>query len=86
MRAEDVNKAANTTPPGFGQAFGQAFVGGGEIGYEPVRPSFRESLDKLKYHALEQSRKAEKLIELTDLLDKHPDVARILDLIEEVGL
>ena len=48
-------------------------------------PTLRERTEKALYHAAGQARRAEALGELIDLLDKNPDVARILDLVEIVG-
>ena len=43
----------------------------------------RVALDRSR--AMEQGARAQRLQELEYLLDKHPEIARMLDLIEEVG-
>lgn len=48
------------------------------------RPSLRDQVERQKYEAVRASHKAERMKELAYLLDKHPDVARILDLLEDV--
>lgn len=56
----------------------------GQLGrYTP--PTFREQMGKRLEHAKAEGKKAGKLQELCILLDKNREVARILDLIEEVG-
>lgn len=47
-----------------------------------AEPSLRERIHSQRHHAQVQSRKVEQLAELEYLLDKHPDVARILELME----
>jgi len=51
---------------------------------EPMRASLRERVAMDLQLAQRQARKWEHLKELSDLLDKHPDMARILDLVEMV--
>ena len=51
---------------------------------EPCRASLRERVAMDLIRAERESNKALRLRELNDLLDKNPDVARILDLVEEV--
>lgn len=48
------------------------------------RPSLRDRVSSDLRCAIDQSRKAEQLRELSFLLDKNPEVARILDLMEIV--
>jgi hypothetical protein len=50
-----------------------------------VPPTLRESLDKRLEHAKAEGDKAWDLKQLCALLDNHPEVAMILDLIEKVG-
>jgi hypothetical protein len=50
---------------------------------EPCRASLRERVESHLYRAKRESRNQTKLEELCKLLEKHPDVARILDLVEE---
>ena len=47
-------------------------------------PSLRERIRNQSYHAKVESRRVEQLQELEFLLDKNPEVARILDLLESV--
>jgi hypothetical protein len=70
----DVNKAptASLTVPG------SALNSGG-------RQSLRERIEKRTALAIGEGVKARQLGELCLLLDKHPDVARILELIDLVG-
>lgn len=51
---------------------------------EPCRASLRERVMMNLRRAERESNKALRLRELRDLLEKNPDVARILDLVEEV--
>lgn len=51
---------------------------------EPCRASLRERVAMDLGRARRESRKLERLSELEFLLDKNPEVARILDLIEDV--
>ena len=46
------------------------------------RPSLTESIKSRIYHSQRESQNLLQLNELDALLEKHPDVARILDLIE----
>lgn len=69
------------------QAYGAII--GGQIGTnglydEPCRASLRERVDSQLHRARREKIKAERLEELQYLLEKYPDIARILDLIEEV--
>jgi hypothetical protein len=48
------------------------------------RPSLRERIGKMRRSAERESRRAEKLRELDYLLDKNPEVERILNLMEIV--
>lgn len=62
---------------------------GGTLGYSTdidYRPTLRDRLMRTINDAAGQQRRARNANELFDLLNKHPDVARILELIEEVGL
>lgn len=51
---------------------------------EPRRVSLRERVEMATGRAYREARKSAQLKELAALLDKHPDVARILDLAELV--
>lgn len=53
-------------------------------GMDPRRPSLMESVESQLHRATGEARKADQLRELQYLLQKNPDVARILDLIEVV--
>ena len=61
---------------------------GGRVGRketpEPCKTSMKERFEANLYQAKRQSRKRDQLEELLYLLDKHPEVARILDLIESL--
>ena len=49
-----------------------------------ANPSLRERISAQKFRAQQESRNANRLAELECLLDKNPEVARILDLLESV--
>lgn len=51
---------------------------------ETGRPSLRDCVARQRHDALVEGRKAHCLTELSDLLDRNPELARILDLIEIV--
>lgn len=51
---------------------------------EVAAPTLRERIGSQRYHAQVESRRLEQLHELEYLLEKHPEVARILELIEIV--
>lgn len=51
---------------------------------EPCRPSLRERVTSHLYRARKEADTRNRLEELQFLLDKNPDIARILDLIEDV--
>lgn len=51
---------------------------------EPARPSLGERVANQLGKARRESRKESRLAELSYLLEKNPEVARILDLIEDV--
>ncbi len=51
---------------------------------QAARPSLRQRVQAAQFHSESQARSALQLAELAELLDKHPDVARILDLVELV--
>ena len=50
----------------------------------PSMPSLRERIHDQRYRAQVESRRAEQLGELECLLDKNPETARILELLEQV--
>lgn len=52
---------------------------------EPKRANLRQRCYDSQFRAERESRKAGLMYELGQLLDKNPEVARILDLIKEVG-
>lgn len=51
----------------------------------PAGPSLTERLQYQRRRAREQARNASNLDELIYLLDKNPEVARILELLKQVG-
>lgn len=59
---------------------------GGSMGsnLQSARPNLRERVAMDLEHAERQSRKRDRLAELQMLLDKHPEVARIFDLLDDV--
>lgn len=59
-------------------------AGRADFGLLARRPSLLERVAGQAQSARYSANKAERLEELTYLLQKHPDVARILDLIDEV--
>lgn len=76
-------------PPGTQYDAGQGTTrGAGRILSQfdegPCRPSLRERVDQQCCYARNESRRARRLDELARLLDKNPEVARILDLMEEL--
>jgi hypothetical protein len=59
----------------------------GRIGETPDRdwrPTLRDRLKKQIDHFAQEERRASKANELVDLLEKNPDVARILELVEDL--
>lgn len=62
---------------------------GGALGYGAVdteyRPTLRDRLTRTIQDHGSQQRRARNANELFDLLNKHPEVARILELMEDVG-
>lgn len=58
---------------------------GGYVECVPVRESLAGRIRAKAGRAANEARKAEKLTRLQYLLAMHPEVAEILDLIEEVG-
>jgi hypothetical protein len=60
-------------------------MGGGIVGMqEPARAGLRDRVERQRYQAVQDARRADQLGELLDLIDKHPHIARILDLLEIV--
>lgn len=51
---------------------------------KPVTSSLRERIHLQSHRAQVESRRADQLSELEYLLDKHPEIARILDLLDVV--
>jgi len=71
---------AKTTSTPYG-----AMLGGQALDYEPpCRTPLRERVAMDLRRAIQDSRKAKRLAELDGLLGKNPEIARILDLVEEV--
>lgn len=67
---------------------GDAYTAKQEVGlggYISHRSSLRDRANKQLRHIQQEAGRAERLLELCLLLDKNPDVARILDLMKEVG-
>jgi len=62
----------------------QGSVRTGLGGMTIAEPSLRERIASQRFRAETESRRASQLVELEYLLDKHPEVARILDLMESV--
>ncbi len=61
-------------------------LGGGYVGVDTeYRPTLRDRLKRTIDDAGSQQRRARNANELFDLLNRNPEVARILELIEEVG-
>ncbi len=64
----------------------QASLNQGLAGCDKIacRPCLRDRIEQQANDAERQGAKARRLFELNELLAKHPDIARILDLLEEV--
>jgi hypothetical protein len=56
-----------------------------DVAQTPGRPRMRDRLDQRRADMERRSQQADKMRELVALLDKNPEVARILDLLEELG-
>ena len=74
----------------FGQIGGNAAIGGYSTlnkaeAQMPCKSSLRDRIASRAHHAARESRRAENLKELQYLLDKNPEVARILELLEAAG-
>ncbi len=52
---------------------------------EPKRACLRDRVRMDLNRAMREERRGRAMMELDSLLEKHPDIARILDLIEEIG-
>ena len=68
------------------QTVGTVGTGGvlrGNVGC--AMPSLRERIANQRYRAEKESNRLQQLAELEFLLDKHPEVARILEFLEIVG-
>lgn len=79
--------AAQAAEKRSGMAADYGAVGGAGMARncaEPRQPSLMESVESQLHRATGEVRKAEQLHELQYLLQKNPDVARILDLLEVV--
>jgi hypothetical protein len=66
-------------------AAAQQSTGAGYVGEMCAEPPFRERMQSRLHHARREGHKAHQVEELIYLMDKHPEVARILELIELVG-
>lgn len=75
---ETKKKSVTTAPPPAASLLDMAMD-------EQKRASLRDRAYSAQFRAERESRKASQMAELGALLDKNPDVARILDLMEEVG-
>lgn len=69
---------------GMATDYGAGMLQGAACGMDPRRPSLMESVESQLNRATGEAYKADQLRELQYLLQKNPDVARILDLIEVV--
>ncbi len=78
MKDEYLQQAAGQTQNCAGSA------GIGKPAMHIAEPSMRERLKAQLYHAQKESSKENKLLELEYLLDKNPEVARILELLDQV--
>ena len=79
MAAKEAAGAANQCATGtIGGLYGSNLT-------QSAQPSMRERINAQLYRAQVESRKENALAELQYLLDKNPEVARILDLLEQVG-
>lgn len=67
-----------------GTTTGSAWMGLGRD--MPRRLSFQKRLQEQVNEYAQESRKNQQRQELLALLNKHPDVARILDLVREIGI
>ena len=56
----------------------------GEIGYKPERQYLRGRLREQYDRCSKEARKSNRIEELLGLLDRNPEVARILELLEEL--
>lgn len=78
-RQDAAYQGAKVTDPGLYQ--GQC--GTANEATQPMQASLRERLREQAARARRESRKVDRLDELNYLLDKNPEVARILDLLED---
>lgn len=79
----DVTEDRCEQPERAGKSAGKLFSSG--FDKEPKRASLRERCEYAQRQAHVNANKERRMMELGALLDKNPEVARILDLIEEVG-
>jgi hypothetical protein len=65
-------------------------AGANAVGYghspEPKQPSLRERISNRKHHAIREQVNSDRLQELEYLFDKHPEVARIFELLDMLKL
>lgn len=54
------------------------------LAQEPARPSLRDRVEYDLTNARQASRRRDRMEELAHLLDKNPEIARILDLVEDL--
>lgn len=60
-------------------------IGSAKPDYDrPARPSLRERIEDIKRRSEDSERKGNRAAELGYLLDTNPEVARILDLLEDL--
>ncbi|MES2136110.1 MAG: hypothetical protein V4502_03495 [Pseudomonadota bacterium] len=81
MNDYDIGRAVNEKMQAAGMG---AKIATGECG-NSVEPPFRDRLQNRLHHARREAEKANRIEELLYLLDKQPEVARILELVEAVG-
>lgn len=71
-------------PSEFGSAIGTVGLAGGYDSKQAIGHSLRDRVHAQIHRATNEARRIERLNELAILLERNPEVARILDLIEEV--
>jgi hypothetical protein len=80
--AYEAERAARTNP------VGDSAIGSGAQTAQCGRPmenSLRERLERNLHRARREGHRQHRLEELVFLLDKNPEIARILDLVEDLG-
>jgi hypothetical protein len=85
MAYEQQAKCAEAPTTGYADC-GQASTGSlGNTVTPRVRSRFRERISESREHSERHSRKAVLYEELEFLMDKYPDIARMIELMEEIG-